>query len=142
MLTILCHSLLGRNLRNPSVSTREFANATAYLICDPIAKESNVPKTQTHVPVESDVYSPSHPADVLKLLVDPEPQACKRDLTGSREMVKIAGCALRSVTGRPFPVGLVGTRREATEGSILVRFQELVHGREDLVIVYDLVDMK
>lgn len=142
MLTVLRHSFLRRNLRNQSVSTRGSITSTTYLIRNPISKEPDVPKTQTHIPVESDVYAPSHPADILELLVDPEPQACERDLTRSRKMVKIAGRALWAMTGRPFPVGLVGTRRETAEGPILVRFQKLVHGREDLVVVHDLVDME
>lgn len=64
---ILCDRLLRRKLR-PSLSAlpaSRYELKYMHLVDEALATELNVPETHAHVPIEAEVHSPAHPADVL-----------------------------------------------------------------------------
>ena len=64
---ILCDRLLRRKLR-PSLSAlpaSRYELKYMHLVDEALATELDVPETHAHVPVEAEIHSPTHPADVL-----------------------------------------------------------------------------
>lgn len=64
-------------------------NMSTNLIDNSLVAEANIPEAQAHLPVESKVHSPSHPADVSTLLIDTEAQPSKRYSTWSWKVIQV-----------------------------------------------------
>lgn len=67
--TVLAHLVVSAkntlNIDKPAGMEKE-----AYLVYDSLVSESNVPQTETHIPIETKVHSPTHPTRILLLEID------------------------------------------------------------------------